>query len=429
MIALLPVLLLIGLSMYILYGFWLLIASQFKGYWKEIEFSLMSKRDISRLKKYEIHLLHRFPYYDRLPDNLKRKFLLRVHRFISDKSFESRGGMEVTDEMKTWVAASAVQLTFGLNNYSLSHFSRIILYPEAYYNSRTDSMHMGEANTRGIIVLSWQDLKEGYSSPSDNFNVGLHEMAHALELQLLLQGDYDSFFGNYYDKWNLIAQEEFENVESERASFFRKYAGTNKREFFAVCIEYFFESGEEFRERLPEIYYHLSVLLNQDPLQSDTMVKESHRKTNDELAQAINSIQPVLIPEYDFWSVFVPVSYTLLVLFFMVMKGVQNKPGLLFVAMAVGIVSALLLFTRMNKIILYENYLAVRSPFGKIKGIFELVDIIGISISKSRSGISINIYQARNGKIITNGFSFIARTEDIDHLGNLLKAKKIPVKF
>jgi hypothetical protein len=290
-------------------------------------------------------------------------------------------------------------------------------------------MHKGETNTRGIIVLSWQDLKEGYSSPNDNFNLGLHEMAHALELQLLLNNDYDIFFGNYYDKWNLIARDEFENVEGERASFFRKYAGTNKREFFAVCIEYFFESGEEFREKLPEIYYHLSVLLNQDPLQSDTIVKEPKRKSMDELELALDSLQPVLVPDYSLGNLIVNAGFLGLVSLLLFLKGLKDAPGLLFFALGIGVVATLLLLYRMNKIMLYENFLAIKGPFGKMKEIYELEDIIGIIIIGDGSRESIEVYQARNGKIISRNFSFVARTKDIDQLKEVLKKKKIPVKY
>lgn len=89
---------------------------------------------ITRNDDLEKYLLKGFPYYDRLPEPLKVKFLLRVKNFIRNKQFEGREGLEVTDEIKSWVAASAIQLTFGLSKYSLEHFSKIIVYPAAFYN-------------------------------------------------------------------------------------------------------------------------------------------------------------------------------------------------------------------------------------------------------------------------------------------------------
>ena len=45
----------------------------------------------------------------------------------------------------------------------------------------------------------------------------------------------------------------------------RAYGGRNMHEFFAVCVEHFFEAPVEFKNRLPDIYNHLCFLLNQDP--------------------------------------------------------------------------------------------------------------------------------------------------------------------
>lgn len=296
MIEYIPYIIVFFFAGYICYGLFLLGQNALLKLKDKVALAFAGKV-IPRNDDLEKYLLHRFPYYDRLPDQLKVKFLLRVKNFIRNKEFEGREGIEVTNEIKTWVAASAIQLTFGLSKYALDHFSKIIIYPAAYYNRQNDAMHMGETNTRGIIVLSWKDLQEGFRETTDNFNVGLHEMAHALELQLLLKEDYDSFFGNYYPKFSLISEEEFENIENERSSYLRNYAGANRHEFFAVCIEYFFESGAEFRQRLPEIYYHLCVLLNQDPLHEDGHLEEPLRKTQEELASEITSLIPIFIPK------------------------------------------------------------------------------------------------------------------------------------
>ena len=47
--------------------------------------------------------------------------------------------------------------------------------------------------------------------------------------------------------------------------FLRKYALTNKEEFFAVAVENFFERPAAFKTALPELYSILAKLLKQDP--------------------------------------------------------------------------------------------------------------------------------------------------------------------
>jgi len=427
MITIIPYIIVFLLTGYILYGIFLLIKNFFIKLKERIVLGFSAKI-IERDDDLEKYLLHRFSYYDRLPEPLKVKFLLRVKSFIKHKSFEGREGLEVTNEMKSWVAASAVQLTFGLDRYSLERFTKIILYPEAFYNRRNDAMHMGETNLNGVIVLSWKDLQEGFSEATDNFNVGLHEMAHALELQLLLNDDYDEFFGKYYPKFSLIAEEEYENVEAEGNSFLRKYAGVNRHEFFAVCIEYFFESSTEFRQRLPEIYYHLSILLNQDPLHDDAHVDETVRKSEQELEVEITSQAPVLIPKFSVTNLGFHFLYFIFIFSMLIIQGFRGTTALLYMSVIVGVFALLLLYYRMNKFVLYENCLVIKNPFGKIKGIYELNDIVAVNLSRQEAGDSLEILRARHGRIIRSRYSYTSNESDTSQLLQKLREKKIVVR-
>ena len=58
---------------------------------------------------------------------------------------------------------------------------------------------------------------------------------------------------------------EYHRIRNDEDSFLRNYAGKSEREFFAVCIEHFFEAPKEFSDELPDIYIPLCNLLNQDP--------------------------------------------------------------------------------------------------------------------------------------------------------------------
>ncbi len=359
---------------------------------------------------------------------MKVKFLLRVKNFIADKDFESRGGVELTDEVKALVAASAVQITFGLHKYTLSHFSKIILYPESFYNRLGDEYHIGETNVQGVIVLSWKDLQDGFLKATDNFNVGLHEMAHALELQWRLEDDYDSFFGNYFEKWSMVADEEFENIENERESFLRKYAGANKHEFFAVCMEYFFESSKEFRERLPQIYYQLCILLNQDPLQADTHVEEIKRKPQEQLKSELTAITPVFKTEFSFRSISFHAVYLLLIFTVIAKQGFKSSLSMLYIPMIIATVAVLITIYRNNKIIFYENYLAVRNIFGNIKIVYEMDEIIAVTFGSDRAGNSMEVIRARGGKIIRNSYSHNTSAGNISKLKEIMREKKIVVR-
>lgn len=210
-------------------------------------------------------LIRHFQYYNILPSNLQNIFKSRLQKFINSKKFETRKGLILTEEMKILISASAIQLTFGLRQYQLPNFKRIIIYPEQYYSLITKKYHKGEANARGLIVLSWKDFKQGYTEPYDNLNLGLHEFAHALYIDFLRDKTDDMNFLSYYDEWRKIGDKEFFKLRDGTKNYLRTYGGTNLMEFFSVCIEHFFETPSEFKEKKPQLYPILSKLLGQDP--------------------------------------------------------------------------------------------------------------------------------------------------------------------
>jgi Mlc titration factor MtfA (ptsG expression regulator) len=220
---------------------------------------------------YEIkHLLNKyFIYYRYLSQKRKIIFEERVFRFIREKDFVPRNFREVTAEMKILIAATAVQITFGLPEITLHHFKRVIIYPDAYYSTITGQYHKGEVNPRAqSIVLSWKSFVEGFMNPDDSLNLGLHEMAHALELENLIENGESNFLSaTLLAQWKQVVESVMEEIESGNNTFFREYAAHNRQEFFAVAIENFFERPEAFYSQYPAIYNTMVALLNQNPLE------------------------------------------------------------------------------------------------------------------------------------------------------------------
>jgi MtfA peptidase len=142
-----------------------------------------------------------FTYYQRLTENEKTKFERKVCNFLYGKRFIPRDVVEVTLEAKVLIAATAVQLTFGLSNVYLRHFNKILVYPNDYYSVIARRFHKGEVNPMfGIIVLSWQSFVDGFIYPNDAVNLGLHEMAHALRLENIIRNEEYQFFDEAYFK-------------------------------------------------------------------------------------------------------------------------------------------------------------------------------------------------------------------------------------
>jgi MtfA peptidase len=224
------------------------------------------------------------PFYRHLSKKGADKFVVRVARFISAKRFIGMEGLEVTFEMKVRIAATAVQLTFGLDRTGFSHYKVIKIFPSSFYSRIHDRYLKGGASTGGSLMFSWHDFQEGYADPADRYNLGLHEMAHALRIELKYGTDFDSRFADYSDHWVKMALPEFEKMNKGNTSFLRDYGGTNVEEFFAVCIEHFFEVPHEFKQHLPDIFNHLCFLLNLDP----TRINDDYQPEPD-FVQKVNS--------------------------------------------------------------------------------------------------------------------------------------------
>lgn len=203
------------------------------------------------------------PYFRKLRSDNQYVFIERVQQFINCKDFHiyAEKGYK---EMPILVAASAVQITFGLKEFLLPHFSNIIIHPSEYFGMEPLRILVG--NVQGnSITLSWKHFLEDYQNPVDGKNVGLHEMAHALQVQYLFQRyrrgkEFKDDF-EHYDK----ADDEVMDLEKTKSSsLFDKNALSNKNELWATSIELFFEKPFELRQYHPKLYESICIVLNQN---------------------------------------------------------------------------------------------------------------------------------------------------------------------
>ena len=184
---------------------------------------------------------------------------------MEGKNFIGREHLVITDEIRVLISASAVQLTFGLRDYTISHLHTINVFPHVFYSKFYHTSFKGLNTQNGILSLSWNDFKEGYATEHDKINLGLHELAHALNIDLVEDGNFDEHFSSYFGKWSDVALNDYNNLKEGKVNFLRSYGGTNMHEFFAVCVEHFFAVPTEFKNQLPRLYNFLVLMLNQDP--------------------------------------------------------------------------------------------------------------------------------------------------------------------
>lgn len=203
------------------------------------------------------------PYYSRLGAEQQLRFIQRAGEFIYSKDFYIFS-QQVYKEMPVLIAAAAVQISFGLNEYTFPHFSRIFIHPGEYL--AYDPLRVLVGNVQGnSISLSWKHFLEDYLQPADGKNVGLHEMAHALQVQYLFQNyGYHNEFKDDYEHYDKIDDEMLHTEKEKINSLFDKNALSNSNEFWATSVELFFEKPQQLQLLHPRLYTSICMVLNQD---------------------------------------------------------------------------------------------------------------------------------------------------------------------
>jgi Mlc titration factor MtfA (ptsG expression regulator) len=219
-------------------------------------------------KAHDILVKHNAFYRKIGPENQKL-FRNRVNVFMRMKEWRGGDGLRPTFEQKIAISSMAIQITFGSSNYELVEFHTIIIYPGTYTSQITGFKHRGEVNPiQGVIVLSWKDFLFGNAIEDDHFNVGLHELAHAFYFNVHMLEDEVQTSYDFLNKFLFLSEAEIIRIRQNKSRLFRKYAGDNAAEFFAIAVEYFFEEGENFRDKMPELYKLMCLVLRMDPLRS-----------------------------------------------------------------------------------------------------------------------------------------------------------------
>jgi Mlc titration factor MtfA (ptsG expression regulator) len=203
-----------------------------------------------------------FNFYTLLNSEEKEEFIARSILFRKNLEFYSQDDMLISENIQILISAAFTQITFGYREGYLENFNKIFLHPSVFYSRWVQRDVKGLTFANGRIHFSWEDFVKGYMFNDDKLNLALHELAHALQIEVFENESVDT---PDYNVWLVIAEAELDSMRANpEQAYLRKYAATNLHEFFAVCIEYFFEDPRTFREKLGPLYKATSKVLNQD---------------------------------------------------------------------------------------------------------------------------------------------------------------------
>ena len=220
-------------------------------------------------------------YYHRLTPEEQAELRGHIQVFLDEKTFEGCAGLAITDEIKVTIAAQACILLLHRETDYFPDCRSILVYPHHYRAPLTQHLpggvvvegtqvRLGESWQRGVVVLSWDEVRRTAQEHNDSHNVVFHEFAHQLDSESgANEGIPELPYRSMYAPWVRGMQIEYEHLlddlEHHHETDLDAYGATNPAEFFAVITETFFEKPLPLKQRHPQLYELLVSFYRQDP--------------------------------------------------------------------------------------------------------------------------------------------------------------------
>lgn len=194
------------------------------------------------------HLFRRhFHFYQKLSPDDKERFRRRVALYTIANDFMPQAMEKVPEDVKAFIAANVVQLTFGQEDFLLSKFERIVVYPKPFPTPQyPEKFHASEIfEEDGVVLFSAQQLAKGFLHPTQYYNIGLHEYAKVFMI-CYPEHPYPVFDQDIWSK--------LEQISGFSREFIAEWINLDNIDPLAVSISHFFVFPEKFRAVLPEVF-------------------------------------------------------------------------------------------------------------------------------------------------------------------------------
>lgn len=214
-----------------------------------------------------------------LDDDERTVLAEHLEVIVTTKRWEAAQGFELTDRVRTVIAAQAALLVLGLDLDHYRDVDSIIVHPTTMRFDLTSEGPvpgtevcgsvdlLGEASYRGPVVIAWDAASAAARHPDRGHDVVLHEFAHKLDM---LDGTVDGTpplpDHGLRQRWIEVCTQELRLLErSDGDTLIDDYGATDPGEFFAVVTETFFTLPIDLAADKPELYDLFRTFYRQDP--------------------------------------------------------------------------------------------------------------------------------------------------------------------
>jgi Glucose-regulated metallo-peptidase M90 len=204
------------------------------------------------------HLINtNLPFYQNLSAAEKTRFRTRTAMYMEANEFMAQGMEAVPPDVKGIAAASVVQLTFYHEDYLLSKFEHIVIYPHPFPSPQhPEEWHVCEHfEEDGVIMFSAEQLVPGFLEPKRFLNIGLYEYA-----RVFMRCHPEVSF-HHFDEEHWPAFEQISGFPKDKTI---QFIGLKEIDMTALAVVYFFCFEEKFKAKLPKEFEALARALKME---------------------------------------------------------------------------------------------------------------------------------------------------------------------
>jgi Mlc titration factor MtfA (ptsG expression regulator) len=188
-------------------------------------------------------------------------FEKRVQGFL--KIVRIKGVETAIEDMdRVFVAAAAIIPIFAFKDWEYRNIHDVLVYPNSFNEKYATEGYgrdvlgmVGEGAMQNLMILSKQDLRDGFLNAQTKSNAGIHEFVHLVDKEDgYTDGNPENLLVHKYAvPWLKQIHKEIELIQKGKSDI-NPYGATNEAEFLAVTSEYFFKQPELMQRKHPELF-------------------------------------------------------------------------------------------------------------------------------------------------------------------------------
>jgi Mlc titration factor MtfA (ptsG expression regulator) len=210
-------------------------------------------------------LLNRYdPFFKALLPKEKQRFKDRVSLFMIAHDYMPQAMESVPTDIKGLIAASAVRMTFGQEDYLLTKFEQIIVYPHPFPSPQyPEKFHAAEIYEEdGVIMFSIEQFMLGFMQTQQYYHLGIHEFFKVFRASYPNIA-YPTFGDDFWQKLPSVSGLKKEAIE--------RFVGLEQEDVLPVAAVHFFTHAKRFKAAFPGQYKEFASIFNQDPAEREEM--------------------------------------------------------------------------------------------------------------------------------------------------------------